>query len=145
MTIDHRVKLRIVIRPIGHPKVRILVGDQQYCGQIDQETNFDYDFSCRESTISVSVEHFGKDHNDSETAVEIVAIEFFGISDPKFAWAGVYYPDYPEPWYGQQTPRPADLLPAQTYLGWNGTYRLEFSVPVFEWMHKTLNLGWIYR
>ena len=85
-----------------------------------------------------------KPNNDPDMAVMIDKVEFFGISDPRFVWAGVYTPKYPEPWYSQQTEKPLAQLSQQTYMGWNGKWRLEFTVPVFTWMHKTLNLGWIY-
>ena len=145
MVIEHQVKIKIILQAIKQPWVRITVNDQQHSCQINQQVEFEYEFQTRNSSSVVLIEHFDKDCNDSQTAVEIVGIEFFGISDPKFIWAGTYYPKYPEPWLGQQTNKPAEYLPAQTYLGWNGIYQLEFSVPVFEWMHNTLNLGWIYR
>jgi hypothetical protein len=145
MVTDYRVKIKIVLRAIKSPCVKISVDNQQQVCQIDQLTEFDYDFVTNNSTVDICVEHFNKHNTDSETAVEIVSIEFFDISDPAFAWAGTYRPDYPEPWYSQQTLKPASSLPGQTYLGWNGVYRLEVSVPVFEWMHKKLAMGWIYR
>jgi hypothetical protein len=86
-----------------------------------------------------------KPASDADMAVIIDKIEFFGISDPKFVWAGIYTPDYPEPWYSQQIEKPPAKLLQQNYMGWNGRWRLDFSVPVFTWMHKTLNLGWIYQ
>jgi len=36
------------------------------------------------------------------------------------------------------------LRKSVTYLGWNGTWSLKFSVPVFLWIHKKKELGWIY-
>ena len=86
-----------------------------------------------------------KPDTDPDMAVSIDKIEFFGISDPKFVWAGVYRPKYPEPWYSQQIEKPPALLYQQNYMGWNGHWRLDFSVPVFTWMHRTLDLGWIYQ
>ena len=65
------------------------------------------------------------------------------IQDPKFAWAGIYRPEYPEPWASEQT-NLATELSSHTYLGWNGTWRLTFGVPVFTWIHQVQNLGWIY-
>jgi hypothetical protein len=88
----------------------------------------------------LEVEHFDKADTDATTAVIIKDISFFDISDPKFVWSGVYHPNYPEHYVDKVTP-----LPGQGYLGWNGVYRLEFSVPVFTWMHQTMNLGWIYQ
>lgn len=93
----------------------------------------------------VEVVFMNKPDDDPDMAVIVDKIEFFGISDPRFVWAGVYAPKYPEPWYSQQTTEPPAKLPQQNYMGWNGKWRLDFSVPVFTWMHQTLNLGWIYQ
>ena len=93
----------------------------------------------------VQVDFKNKPELDHNMAVIIDKVEFFGIADPKFVWAGVYTPQYPEPWYSQQTEKPPTQLPQQNYLGWNGTWRLDFTIPVFTWMHKTLDLGWVYQ
>lgn len=93
----------------------------------------------------LEIEFINKPDLDQNMAVVVDQIEFFGITDPRFVWAGVYTPRYPEPWYSQQNPVPAPQLRQQTYLGWNGVWRLDFSVPVFTWMHQTLNLGWLYN
>ena len=93
----------------------------------------------------LEVVFMNKPDNDPSMAVIIDRIEFFGISDPKFVWEGVYTPKYPEPWYSEQIEKPPVQHRQQNYLGWNGTWRLDFSVPVFTWMHNTLNLGWIYQ
>lgn len=93
----------------------------------------------------IEIVFMNKPELDHNMAVIVDKVEFFGISDPKFVWAGVYTPKYPEPWYSQQTEKPPAQLPGQNYLGWNGTWRLDFTVPVFTWMHKTMSLGWIYQ
>jgi sulfur carrier protein ThiS len=93
----------------------------------------------------IEIVFMNKPDNDPDMAVIIDRVEFFGISDPKFVWAGVYTPKYPEPWYSQQTEKPSAKLCQQNYMGWNGCWRLDFDVPVFTWIHRTLNLGWIYQ
>ena len=78
-----------------------------------------------------------------DQAIEISAVTVEGISADRFIWRGVYTPEYPEPWASQQ----AELSPEITntnYLGWNGIWRLRFSVPVFRWIHEVEHLGWIY-
>lgn len=92
----------------------------------------------------LEVVFMNKPATDPDMAAIIDSVEFFGISDPRFVWAGVYTPQYPEPWLSEQKQKPPEQLPQQNYLGWNGRWRLDFSVPVFTWMHQTLNLGWIY-
>ena len=86
------------------------------------------------------------DKRDQE-AVIIQQVDFFGISDPRFAWAGVYEPEYPEPWATEQMNAGIILQPQlspHTYLGWSGTWTLTFELPVFSWIHKIQGLGWIY-
>lgn len=93
----------------------------------------------------LEVVFMNKPDDDPDMAVIIDQVEFFGISDPKFVWAGIYTPQYPEPWCSQQTEKPPTQLFQQNYMGWNGRWRLDFTVPVFTWMHQTLNLGWVYQ
>ena len=104
---------------------------------------FDIEFTSPNSLETLTVEHYHKSADDPTTAVIIDSVSFFGIQDPKFAWAGIYRPEYPEPWASEQT-NLATELSSHTYLGWNGTWRLTFGVPVFTWIHQVQNLGWIY-
>jgi hypothetical protein len=86
------------------------------------------------------------DKQDQE-AVVIQQVSFFGITDPRFAWAGVYEPVYPEPWASEQSAAGVILqshLSPHTYLGWPGTWTLTFELPVFSWIHNIQDLGWIY-
>jgi len=139
MATEYPVKMRVTLEPVGQPWVSV---DADGCGQVqqlDKITDFNIEFISKTRKCCLKVEHFKKDDNDISTAVIVKEISFFGIADPKFVWAGIYYPDYP-PHY----PNKVSPLPGQGYLGWNGVYQLEFSVPVFTWMHNTLNLGWIY-
>ena len=76
-------------------------------------------------------------------AVEIESVTVEGITVDRFKWAGIYTPNYPEPWASTQTNLQPTLQSA-TYLGWNGRWELPFSVPIFTWIHQTENLGWIY-
>lgn len=144
MDTNHNVKIKIRLKPVGKPWVKVGLDNFIQVKQLETLTDFDYDVDATDS-VTLTVEHFNKPNNDPTTAVEIVGIEFFGISDPKIVWAGVYYPRYPEPWASEQTSALATQLPGQNYLGWNGVYSLTFDVPVFTWIHKTLNLGWIYQ
>ena len=142
MAID--VKLRVVLRPIGEPWMEIRVHDHKQHGYLREPTTVDIEFDTDLTQAILEIEHLGKTDIDPATAIVIDSIDFFGIQDPKFAWAGVYYPEYPEPWASQQLVKPPTEIMGQTYLGWNGIYRLKFGVPVFTWMHQIQNLGWIY-
>lgn len=91
----------------------------------------------------LTVDHINKDATDPTTAVVIKRIAFNDIASPKFVWLGQYTPDYPEPWASEQANLPT-ILTNTGYLGWNGQWRLEFTAPVFTWIHGVENLGWIY-
>lgn len=95
--------------------------------------------------IDFNNKNYQETGQDQDMAVLIRRIEFFGISDPRFVWQGIYKPEYPQPWFGQQIIPPAAQLSPHDYLGWNGRWRLDFDLPVFVWMHRVLALGWIYR
>lgn len=144
MATEYAVKMKLKLRPVGKPWVRVGLDEHKQEKQLETLTTFEWDFDATDS-VCLTVEMFNKQSNDSTTAVEIIGIEFFGISDPKFIWQGIYRPDYPEPWYSEQQEQPAAELQGHSYLGWNGVYSLTFSVPVFTWMHKILDLGWIYQ
>ena len=144
MDTDQLVQLCVVLRPIGHPCVKVSANEILKTTQLVDVTSFEFEFKTH-SDSSLVIEHCNKDAADAVTAVEFVSVSFFGIGDPKFAWAGVYTPVYPEPWASEQlTTLPCTITP-QTYLGWNGTWRLDFSVPVFTWIHRVQNLGWLYQ
>lgn len=139
------VRLAVTLTPVGEPWVSVRTRDYAEYSRLLKTTKFDIEFNSNSPTEILEIEHACKANNDPLTAVQIDSIEFFGIQDPKFCWAGVYIPKYPEPWYSEQEIKPAAQLSGQTYLGWNGVYRLSFGIPVFTWIHQIQNLGWIYQ
>ena len=139
MATEHLVQLCVTLRPIGQPWVKVSANGMTETHQLTTTKDFVFEFTASRAS-SLIVEHYNKAPADQDTAVEIVNVGFFGITDPKFVWAGVYYPDYPEHYPDKTSP-----LPGHGYLGWNGTYRLDFDVPVFTWIHRVQDLGWIYQ
>ena len=138
MATDYQVKLSLKLRPINQPRVLINVGGKSVDQTLTHTQNFEFDFFAHDQAV-INVHHVDKQDSDPTTAVEIVSVSFFDITDPQFVWAGVYKPEYPVHLTGPRE------LPGQHYLGWNGVWQLEFSVPVFAWMHQKLNLGWLYQ
>ena len=57
----------------------------------------------------------------------------------RLKWAGKFYPVYPKDCEHNDT-----VLQPHTYLGWNGKWVIEFYTPVFTWIHRLENLGWLY-
>lgn len=149
------VKLAVALRPIWHadpPRIRIGIDNDLTEIVLTESTTIDFEFVAVQECQLV-VEFLNKTDSDSvpeqnlDKVVVIESVDFFGISDPKFAWAGVYEPVYPEPWAQEQQDQGVVLkrqLCPHTYLSWNGKWTLTFSVPVFTWIHKLQNLGWLY-
>jgi hypothetical protein len=151
MATDYPVKLDIHLRPVWHdnpPEINIGINNDIQRIILSEEHMFHYEFIANAPSI-LTVELLNKTNADTrpdkglDKAVIIESVSFFGISDPKFAWEGIYAPEYPEPWASQQHDL-KPLLKSHTYLGWNGKWTLTFDVPVFTWIHRVQNLGWIY-
>ena len=152
MATDYPVKLDICLKPIWHdnpPELNIGIDNDIKKLILTETQTFHYEFTAN-NPVTLCVELLNKTDTDTvvdkglDKAVVIESVSFFGITDPKFAWLGVYRPEYPEPWASQQTDL-KPLLKNHTYLGWNGKWTLTVDVPVFTWIHRVQNLGWIYN
>ena len=139
MTTEYPVRMTVTLEPVQSPYITIAVDKIVYNQQLSTTTSFDFEFVAVDQT-SLILEHHSKSDMDPDTAVIIRRIEFYGISDPRFIWAGTYYPVYPGHYADQKFSRTG-----QDYLGWNGTYVLQFQVPVFSWIHQVQDLGWLYQ
>ncbi len=136
----------------GDPEIKISFNDNIiYCGLLSKSRVFEINDYLPNNEYRLSIELLNKHAiNDTDTttgiskAVNIDRIIFNNIEDNRFIWAGEYCPEYPEPWYSEQTIKPDPLLKNHTYLSWNGKWKLTFTVPVFTWIHQIQNLGWIY-
>jgi hypothetical protein len=133
----YTVDIDIKLRPIGTPRCRIAVADQRLDLVIDKEQWVKINCQGR-GDIKLSIEHYGKADLDPNTALVIEQINFNEISSPKFVWEGLYYPTYPTHMSGDSE------LKYHNYLGWNGVWTLDFTLPIYTWIHKVEDLGWIY-
>jgi hypothetical protein len=146
MVMTYPVEMSVTMQPLHHSKpVLIQIGiDGDFADvKLDRITTKHFKFVSQGSS---NLQIILVDKRDQE-AVVIQQVSFFGITDPKFTWAGVYKPVYPEPWATEQKTAGIELQPQlcpHTYLGWPGTWTLTFDVPVFSWIHKIQDLGWIY-
>jgi hypothetical protein len=134
---------------VGRPCSRIqLDGRPVTFGRvISKPTTFTVAQELTAGTHCLEIHHQHKANEDPDTALIVKEIRFNSIPDDQFVWHGRYWPDYPEPWASEQRALGHTLSPEieSNYLGWNGIWRLEFSAPVFTWIHEVRNLGWIYR
>ena len=147
----HRTKISVTLKPHFYNRwPRISVGlddDLLISTPLMGIRTYTVDHCIPNGPHELWVRYEGKTNEDStvdgDQAVEILDVTAESISSDKFVWAGVYTPEYPEPWASQQTDLASELTNV-TYLGWNGVWRLRFTTPVFRWIHETEHLGWIY-
>ena len=135
--------ISVLLKPILFPTGRIGINNMLTDITLTDETWFH--FKCSGSTetkIMLQVEHCGKSNRDPDTAIIIEQIKFNNITSPKFAWQGVYYPNYPEHYRKGEVLD--SVLSSVTHMGWNGIWKLEFTLPIYTWIHQVENLGWIY-
>jgi len=132
------VDIDILLRSVGQPNCRITLDDQKKDLVVDGDTWVKL-FHQGHGTARLSIEHHSKAELDPTTALIIDQIKFNSISGTKFIYQGIYYPSYPTHLQDKNS-----ILPHQNYLSWNGIWTLDFTLPIYTWIHKVEDLGWIY-
>ena len=136
MGTKHHTRIAIELDNIGAPDYVIRLDGHIATTRITKDLS--------KGSHVLEIEHKNKDESDPYTALIIKSITFNDITNPKFVWRGIYTPDYPLTWYNEQLVKPPQELTNHNYLGWNGVWVLEFTAPIFTWIHQVENLGWIY-
>lgn len=151
MDIMYKLCGSIKIKPIwwnDAPKILVKLDDEiLYNDEILETTSIPFNKHILNGKHFLFVNFLNKGYNDTileenkDKAVIVESVEFFGIIDPRFIWNKSYYkPEYPEDYHNK-----IDQLNGHNYLSWNGIWCLEFTSPIFTWIHDVTNLGWIYE
>ena len=149
----HKCLIELAVKPYWGqcwPEVLIKLDEViLHDGPLTEVKNFKIEPFLTRGEHTITVELFNKtDANTGENfdqAVEITGVTFENIGTERFVWAGKYTPKYPEPWASEQTGPLPLVLTNSTVMGWNGRWELEFTTPIFTWIHKLEMLGWIYE
>lgn len=154
MTKNFKTEISVLVYPVYHrdpPRVHWgLENIENYSMTIEQPVWLPITSNLDTGSYRFYIDFVNKQDGDCvpekglDKAIEIREFRFHGFAMQKFLWAGVYTPVYPQPWYDQQDPPPPDQHAAATYLGWNGRWHLDFECPVFPWIHRTNNMGWVW-
>lgn len=137
-----------------HPTVKVSLNDRVQALTLDSDTVVSFVAEAnKDEKFILTVEHWGKTANDHDvvnnldTAVVVDRIVLNSIESRRFIWQGLYTPQY-DPSYVEDLRRNGvelePVLKNCNYLGWNGTWTLEFTAPVYTWIHNLEHLGWIY-
>lgn len=91
-------------------------------------TNKNYEVSKKEKDMHIKIKHIG----------------FQDIED-NFHYFSKYKPEYPTEWLQQQNEigKVWEEYILSDHIGWNGIYYIDFETPIYRWIHKKLNLGWL--
>jgi len=149
---------KILLKPVWHddlPEVSVKLNQRNYfSGKLAEVTEISIKENLPEGKHFLSVDFLNKNNADTipgtdlDKAVVIESIEFNKIHSPRFVWNGIYKPIYPDEW-ADQNAQNGITLPGEiqfcNYLGWNGTWRLDFTAPIFTWIHQIENHGWLYE
>ena len=154
----YNTNIKLGLTPICHtefPNIVISFNDTEvFSGALTAPRVFEIDKNlsigehCLEVLFNNKTDLDTVPEKNLDKAVLIDFVKFENMDIDRTKWAGIYEPVYPEFWYNQQVTQgstPEKFLKNSTYLGWNGVWRLTFQSPVYTWIHKLENLGWIYN
>jgi len=128
----YKVQVEVLLEPVESPLVKVTCGTEIKMMRLSNGPSWTiFEFSQVAGPSQLIVELFDKHPNDPTTAVIVKTVRLNGIEHIQNTYQGMYYPNDMEP-------------KRDNYLAWNGGWVLDFTVPVYTWMHKTQGLGWIY-
>lgn len=151
----YRTEIKLHVTPVWHeepPICAIRFSKNIFFKEEIKETKvYSYEEYLTIGNHDITIQFLNKKNTDTvngkDKAIKIDKIVFNNIESEKFVWQGIYQPIYPEPWRSQQKKAGNELMPilnSQTYIGWNGVWTLTYSTPIFTWIHKVKDHGWIY-
>lgn len=145
-TEEFNTELIVNIKPHGtvEPIIHYGIGSYTNTVRLDKEHDIVLSIDLKRGNHTFFIEFNNKTNDTPDMAVEIVNVSFEGMTFDRFKWSSYYYPNYPEPWASQQIEPLPKFYNSATYLGWNGRWELNFSVPIFTWIHHLESLGWLY-
>ena len=140
------LQFSLTIEPVGYdaiwPEFYIKIDDQlQDQGLLLEQRTYNFDITLSDGLHTINVGFVNKRDTDTvvnngnivkDRAVYIHPIVIEGYALDDFMYQATYYP------VGKEKLK-------SNYLGWNGVWTLPITTPIFTWIHKTQNLGWVYE
>jgi len=151
MLVDIKIHLKSVY-DAEPPKITLKVDEYLiHDGALHNDEIFEYSSDIKGGEHNLTLELLNKQDSDcidgGDKAVIVDKITFFDIDSKHVLYNSTYIPNYSEAYQKSSTEAGEQLnevLTSCNYLGWNGTWSILFTVPVFTWLHKIENLGWLY-
>lgn len=81
---------------------------------------------------------------DPTIAIEVRSLKFQYLTD-EFNIYSFYRPIYPEHWIKENLEQGRRLDPVihSNHIGWCGQWYINFKTPIYTWIHRQLNMGWL--
>lgn len=149
MTTPVRVELVIATETSGlRPLIEIGINNEVFfAGESDQiENKFVINTELLQGSHELYIDLIGPElvQHDPGSAVIIGSVRFQHLDDD-FSIFSQYRPQYPDHWIAENREKNIHL-PASihsNHLGWRGRWSIDFDTPIYPWIHKKLNLGWL--
>jgi len=127
----YSTRIGLLLKPIGTPDVVVICNNQRTEIILSQPTWINFDYMGVFGEGQLTVEHRNRQSFDGVTAVVVDSIKMNNIESPKIVLQGIYYPNDRE---SRRT----------NYIDWNGIWILNYTLPIYTWIHQVEGLGWIY-
>lgn len=132
--IDQSIDIKINLHPVGRPNVQTKINQSStdFIG-LTRPMVIDYRVGLLDN-IDIVIELYDKEYDiDNETAVIIDNISVDNINIiPRFDYLAKYINDH-----NNNNPT--------SYLGFNGTWRLNIGRPFYHWLHEHTGQGWLLK
>lgn len=128
----YSVRVEVLLEPVESPLIKVSCGGETRTMRLSNSPSWiKFEFEQPAGPIRLEVEMIDKQPDDHTTAVIVKKIKLNDIEHMQNVYQGMYYP------HDRESKR-------DSYIAWNGVWVLDFTVPVYTWMHQTQALGWIY-
>lgn len=126
----YKISVQVCLEPVNLPEIAVSCEGTVRQLRLNQPTWVGFEFVRDTGDSNLIVELKNKADTDPDTAVIIKDIRFNGIQSDRILYEGLLH-------YSNETKR-------DTYLDRNGFWKIDFTLPIYTWLHKTQGLGWIY-
>ena len=127
----YNVRIKVLLEQVGFPDVVVYCNGETKELILTEPTWVQFNFQSEAKSCQLIVEHRNRKLNDGITAIIVNSVVMNDITSDKITYEGIYTPN--------------QMLPRQTtYVDHNGKWVLDFTVPVYTWLHKIQGMGWIY-
>jgi hypothetical protein len=153
MDIKYKTEIEITLVPTYHstpPEIKYGIDECNHYCILTEPTVIKLQENLFAGKHCFIIDFFNKTNDDCipdlnlDKTITIKDVKIGSIQTDKFKWISEYTPRYPEPWYSEQLIKPAPTQFGATVLGFNGEWKINFSSPVYTWIHQIENLGWIW-